>query len=339
MAFELETAHRALEDLMRTLEQQRTQVALEASKQEDAVGMNDAPQAFQREIDLQNRLQSVLEDLATEQERASQLEITAQIRQGDIDKLQTQLDQALEKVSQDAHDAEALEFVRRELATETLRTAELTSILEAQEEIISSLQREIEAERDQHARDAARQRERIQELEGAYREQVKKNNDQYMELEEAMDEREAKFSNRIAELESETERYQRQIAESQRTANNLRSAESQIEMLQQGLDNTRTVLAERERQVSQITGRLESQMQQLCQQDDAIAALKKQAADDVFRSTKQERRIEKLLHDREMLNIAVEQLQIHIQLVSCCGEGFHSARADSNTDSLGETPI
>jgi chromosome segregation ATPase len=339
MAFDLETARRENEVLACTVEQQKAQATSEVSKQENDTRTDDASQVPQNEIDLQSRLESVLANLADEQERVSQMETTVKIREEDIYKLQTQLDQALERISRDAEDAETLESVRQQLAAETLRTSELTSILETQEEIISSLQSEIEAERDRYARDAARQGERITELEVAYRDQVTANHDQYMELEEAMDEREAKFSDRIAELESESDKYKREIAAVQETINRLRSTESQIDMLQQGLDNTRALLAERERQVDQMTEKIELQSQQYRQQDDAMAALKRQAADDVFRSTKQERRIEKLLHDREMLNIAVEQLQIHIQLVSGMRESFHSTLADSNTGLAGETPI
>lgn len=341
MKLELEAAHQENEVLAYTIADQRMSPSSSKLLQLQSVVEAETTQhSPQTDIDLQSKLQSVLADLALEKEHTCQMETTADIREKTIYELQTQLTLAQETNAQDVENVQRLESVCEELAKETLRTAELTSVLQAQEEIIASLQKELDDERDQRTRDKTTQNERIGELEVAYSDQVAKNHEQYMELEEAMDEREAKFSERIRELETESDQQQRDIAHLQEIARKLKSAESKVATLQQGLARTQAVLEERVRQVSQITEKIELQERQLRQQDDAMAALKRQAADDVFRSTKQERRIEKLLHDREMLNIAVEQLQIHIQLVS---QPWRIPALIlvliSTTRSTGETPV
>lgn len=341
MKLELEAAHQENEVLACTIADQRmSPSSSKVSQQQSVVEAETSQHSPQTDIDLQSKVQSVLADLALEKEHTCQMETTANIREKTIYELQTQLTHAQETNAQDVENVQRLESVCEELAKETLRTAELTSVLQAQEEIIASLQKELDDERGQRTRDKTTQNERIGELEVAYSDQVAKNHEQYMELEEAMDEREAKFSDRIRELETESDQQQRDIAHLRETARKLKSAESQVAILQQGLARTQAILEERVRQVSQITEKIELQERQLRQQDDAMAALKRQAADDVFRSTKQERRIEKLLHDREMLNIAVEQLQIHIQLVSQPWRiPVLILVLISTTRSTGETPV
>lgn len=232
--------------------------------------------------------------------------------------LRTQLDEAQREHERAAEASELLETTRRDLAREIERTAELISFLDQQESRLAGLQHDLDVERDDRSRESATQNRRIADLQAAYDDQVKRNHEQYLELEEAMDDREAKFSGRITELESACDKKQEEILKLENQANRLRAAETASSALRANLEQLKEALNERDVRMEQMAQINDRQTQQISRQDETIAALKRQAADDVFKSTKQERRIEKLLHDREMLNIAVEQLQIHIQLVSRC---------------------
>lgn len=321
VTFDLEAARKDNELLASTVDQQRKSLESPHFPREPIVVEGETlQQTLESDQNLQSQLESVLANLKLEQERASGMDATVKARDALIHNLQAQLAEAHQMNAQHAETVEHLESIRQQLRKETLRTAELTSVLHSQEEMISTLHKELDAKQDQRARESATQSERIVELEAAYSDQVKKNHEQYIELEEAMDEREAKFSERISELESESNRQRNEIAGLRERASRSEGVESGMALLRQELGQTKAVLEEREAHIRHMAETVELQAEQLSRRDDALAALKRQAADDVFKSTKQERRIEKLLHDREMLNIAVEQLQIHIQLVSCLGK-------------------
>lgn len=230
--------------------------------------------------------------------------------------LEKQLQQAQQEQERATVACALLESIQQDLAKEVELNAELTSLLNEQEVRYSTLQKDLKTERDARTRESANLNGQIAELQIAYSDQVKRNHEQYLELEEAMDDREAKFSERIAELELICEQRQEELRVLAKGQSKLDLAESACSELRASLERTREVLAERESRIEHFERSNHQQVEHIGHQDEAIAALKRQAADDVFKSTKQERRIEKLLHDREMLNIAVEQLQIHIQLVS-----------------------
>ena len=230
--------------------------------------------------------------------------------------LKRQLQHAQEEQKRAAETYVLLESIQGDLAKEVELNTELSSRLRAQEIRSATLQNDLRTEQDARNRESAGLNRQIAELEIAYNDQVKRNHEQYLELEEAMDDREAKFSERIAELEAIAEQRQKELDVLVKEHNELELAETAMSELETTLERTRKVLLEREARIEQFERSNEQQVQRIDHQDEVITALKRQAADDVFKSTKQERRIEKLLHDREMLNIAVEQLQIHIQLVS-----------------------
>lgn len=310
MTAELDAMHRQYQELEQGLQRQR----------EDSHSSNGPGRRFQTEEE------SSPDDKIREESSRRHKDSTAPSRSHSpdalnsrdkvIQNLEIQLDQARREQEQAAEAYELLESVQKDLAKELERTAELTSILNQQESRILILQEDLDVERENRTRESATQNRRVAELQGAYDDQVKKNHEQYLELEEAMDDREAKFSERIAELESACEQKQQQITLLEEEASQLRVAESVSSTLRADLDHTKGILAERESQFKQLAQSNDQHAQQITRQNEVIAVLKRQAADDVFKTTKQERRIEKLLHDREMLNIAVEQLQIHIKLVS-----------------------
>ena len=234
--------------------------------------------------------------------------------------LEKQLQQAQREQERPTEAYALLESVQQDLAKKVELNAELTSLLNEQEVRFSTLQKDLDTERDAHTKESANMNRQIAELQIAYSEQVRRNHEQYLELEEAMDDREAKFSERIVELETICEQKQEELRALAKAQSNLQLAETASSELRASLERTRKVLTERESRIEHFERSNNQQVEHIGHQDEVIAALKRQAADDVFKSTKQERRIEKLLHDREMLNIAVEQLQIHVQLVSSLNE-------------------
>jgi chromosome segregation ATPase len=311
VTLELDAMHRQCHDMELALQQQRQ----DSHRLDIAVG--EPSRADETSIGSQQRLvdSTASSHPADEHSRASTDALDP--REEVIHHLRTQLDQAQREQERAAEASELLEATRRDLAKEIQRTAELISLLDQQESRLAALHHDLDVERDDRTRESATQNRRIADLQAAYNNQVKRNHEQYLELEEAMDDREAKFSERITELESACQKKQEEIVELEKEANRLKATETASSALRANLEQMKEVLNEREAQIEQIAQSNERQTHQLSHQNETIAALKRQAADDVFKSTKQERRIEKLLHDREMLNIAVEQLQIHIQLVSC----------------------
>ncbi|KAJ9108986.1 hypothetical protein QFC21_000309 [Naganishia friedmannii] len=268
------------------------------------------------EVELQIERQSkLLQELGSEKEHVQTLQDALEDRRETIRHLELQLEEEKQARTQVTTQDE-VQSLQEILAKEVQRNNDLSSFIQDKEKVIQDLKEDIEAQHLRQEKDLAARDQRIRELESAYNEQVKENRDQYLQLEEAIEEREAKYAERLGELEVISDGQEHEIQRLQARIEELQSESRNGFANVEDLRRTENELQERGEDIQRLSRGLAERTQKIKQYEAALVDLKRKAADDVFESTKRERRIEKLLDDREMLNIAVEQLQIQIQLVS-----------------------
>jgi chromosome segregation ATPase len=256
-----------------------------------------------------------MHDLESAKERAQSLETALEIRQHTISQLELQLEEERQARIQVTTQDE-VQSLQEILAKEFQRNNELTSLLEDKETDLRNLKENIEHQQNERAKELISRDERIRELESAYSEQVQKNREEYLQLEEAIEERETTYAERLGQLEVISDGQEHEIQRLQAKIEELQSESTNKYTYITEIRQAESLLQDREKYISELSRSLGERSQKIKQYEVALADAKRKAADDVFESTKRERRIEKLLDDREMLNIAVEQLQIQIQLVS-----------------------
>ncbi|KAJ9097357.1 hypothetical protein QFC19_006825 [Naganishia cerealis] len=312
----LEEAQQHNEHLLLTTQQQQDDIQTLKSNLEDQQRDLEQQSHIARELEVQKGLHvKLLHELQSEKDRTHGLETTLEDRQETIHQLELQLDQERQaRIKVETSDE--LESLHEVLAKETQRNIELSSIITDQEEVIQDLKAEIDQQQSNQKRELITRDERIKELESAYHEQVQENREQYLQLEGAIEEREAKYAERLGELEVISDDQEREIQRLQAKIETLQGELITEARNTEDLQRLEIELNEREEYIQKLTQTITERSQKIKQYEASLTDLKRQAADDVFESTKRERRIEKLLDDREMLNIAVEQLQIQIQLVS-----------------------
>ncbi|KAJ9125333.1 hypothetical protein QFC22_000290 [Naganishia vaughanmartiniae] len=311
----LQAALERNEALLLTIKQQGNQIGdlksgLEAQKQD-----LEEHRQLAHEIRLQAERESrLLLDLGPGKGHVQDLENALQDREDTIRQLQLQLEEEPQARIHVATQDE-IQSLQEILAKEFQRNNELASLLEDQDKLIRNLQENNEQQQSGHTKEMTSRDQRIRELESAYSEKVEENRDQYLQLEEAIEEREAKYTERLRELEVIADGQEHDIQRLQATNEELQSKSTTASTRIEELQRIEKVSQDREKYIAELSQTLAERSQKIKQYEVALADWKRKAADDVFESTKRERRIEKLLDDREMLNIAVEQLQIQIQLV------------------------